>query len=62
MQFRKRYNLTKSADNAGDLGLSPGSERSPGVNPLQYAGLSNSVDIGAWQATVNGVAKSWMTN
>ena len=27
--------------------------------PLQYSGLENSVDRGAWQATVHGVAKSW---
>ena len=39
--------------NAGDVGLIPGSERSPGVgngNPLQYYCLGNSMDIGAWQA------------
>ena len=27
-------------------------------NPLQYSCLENSMDRGAWQATVNGVAKS----
>ena len=35
--------------------------RSPGEgngNPLQYSCLENSVDRGAWQATVHGVAKS----
>ena len=50
-----------SAYNAGDLGLIPGSERSPGGghgNPLQYSGLENPMDRGAWQATVHGVAKS----
>ena len=26
--------------------------------PLQYSGLENSMDRGAWQATVHGVAKS----
>ena len=26
---------------------------------LQYSGLENSTDKGAWQATVHGVAKSW---
>ena len=33
----------------------PGLERSPGEgngNSLQYAGLENSMDRGAWQATV----------
>ena len=52
----------ESACNAGDLGLIPGLGRSPGeVNsyPLQYSGLENSMDRGAWQATVQGVAKTW---
>ena len=51
----------ESACNAGDLGLSPGSGRSPGEgngNPLQYSGLENSMDRGAWWATVHGVTKS----
>ena len=46
--------------NAGDVGLTPGSGRSPGVghsNPLQYACLENPMDRRAWQATVHGVAK-----
>ena len=50
-----------SAYNAGDLGLIPGSERSPGEgngNPLQYSCLENPMDRGAWWATVHGVAKS----
>ena len=50
------------ACNAGDLGLIPGLGRSPGEGngyPLQYSGLENSMDRGAWQATVHGVAKSW---
>ena len=51
-----------SACNAGDLGLIPGSGRSPGEgngNPLQYSCLENPMDGGAWWATVHGVAKSW---
>ena len=28
-------------------------------NPLQYSCLENSMDRGAWQATVFGVTKSW---
>ena len=28
-------------------------------NPLQYFCLENSMDRGAWQAAVHGVAKSW---
>ena len=52
----------ESACNAGDLGLIPRLERSPGEGngyPLQYYCLESSVDGGAWQATVYGVAKSW---
>ena len=42
-----------SACNAGDPGSIPGSERPPGEgNGLQYSHLENSVDRGAWQATV----------
>ena len=50
--------------NAGDVGLIPGLERSPGEengNPLQYSCLGNPVDKGAWQATVDEVAKVGMT-
>ena len=49
------------ACSAGDLGLTPGSERCPGEengSPLQYSCPENSTDRGAWQATVHGVAKS----
>ena len=28
-------------------------------NPLQYSHLENSMDGGAWQATVHGIANSW---
>ena len=28
-------------------------------NPLQYSCLENSVDRGAWWATIYGVAQSW---
>ena len=51
----------ESTHSAGGPGLIPGSGRSPGVgngNPLQYACLENSVDRGAWWATVHGTAKS----
>ena len=27
-------------------------------NPLQYSGLENRMDRGAWQATIHGVAES----
>ena len=39
-----------------------GWEDSPGEgngHPLQYSGLDNSMDRGAWQATVHGTVKSW---
>ena len=47
--------------NAGDMGSTPGSERSPGEgngSPSQYSCLEKSMDRGTWQATVHGVAKS----
>ena len=50
----------ESACNAGDPGSIPGSERSPGEgngNPLHYSCLENSMDRGAWQATVRGVTE-----
>ena len=55
----------ESACNAGDPGLIPELGRYPGKGngkPLQYPCLENSMDRGAWCATVHGVAKSWMTN
>ena len=51
----------ESAHNAGDLGSVPGLGRSPGEGkgyPFQYSGLENSMDRGAWWATVHGVTKS----
>ena len=55
----------ESACNAGDLSLIPGLGRSPGEGngcPLQYSCLDNSMDRGAWQATiVHGVAKNLHT-
>ena len=43
-----------------DMGLIPGSGRSPGGghgDPLQYFCLENPMDRGAWQDTVHGVTK-----
>ena len=54
-------NLPTNAGDSRDAGLIPGSGRFPGVgdgNPLQYSCLENSMDRGAWQATVYGVEKS----
>ena len=50
-----------SAGDITDMGLIPGSGRSPGGGlgkPLQYSCLENPMDRGAWWATVHGVAKS----
>ena len=49
-----------SARDARDTDSIPGLERSPGEgndNPLQSSCLENSMDRGAWWATVHGVAK-----
>ena len=51
----------ESACNAADLDSIPGSGRSLGEGngyPLQYSCLGNSMDRGAWWATVHGVAMS----
>ena len=45
----------------GDLGSIPGLGRSPKEGngyPLQYSCLENSMDRGAWWATVHGVTKN----
>ena len=52
--------VKNSPDSAGDTGSIPRLGRSPGGgngNPLQYSGLGNPLDRGAWQATVHGVIK-----
>ena len=60
------YSVVKNphtnAGDMGDVGLTPGSERSPGEgngNPFQYSCLENSKDREAWRATVHGAARSW---
>ena len=48
--------------NVGDEGSIPGLGRSLAEgngNPLQYSRLENSMDRGAWWATVHGAVKSW---
>ena len=52
----------ESACNVGDPCLTFGLGRSPGEgngNPLQYSCLENSMNRGAWQATVHGATESW---
>ena len=54
-------NLPANAGDVRDMGLIPGSGRSPRVgngNPLQYSCLENSMDRGACSAAVHGVAKN----
>ena len=55
-------NPPANGGDAGDTGSIPGSRRFPGEgnhNTLQYSCLEDSMDRGAWWATVLGVAKSW---
>ena len=57
-------NPPAKAGDARDSGLNPGSGRAPGGgngNPLQCSRLENSLDRGAWWATVNRVAHSRTT-
>ena len=54
-------NPPTNARDIRNMGLIPGSGRSPGGrhgNPLQYSCLENPRDRGAWQATFHRIAKS----
>ena len=50
--------------NAGDVDLIPGSGKSPGEGNGNHSRILAwkipSMDTGAWEATVHGVAKSWI--
>ena len=53
-------NPPPSAGDIKDMGLNPGSGRTPGGgrgNPLQYSFLESPMDRGAWQAVAHGVMK-----
>ena len=53
-------NLLANVEDIRDVGLIPGSGRSPGGghgNPLQYSCPENTTDRGAWWALVHGVTK-----
>ena len=55
------YLVKDAACHVRDEDSIPGLGRSPGEgngNPLQYSCLENSMDRGAWQATVHGVTKN----
>ena len=64
MDFQGGAVEKKTFANAGDtrdMGSIPGLGGSPGKgngNPLQYSCLENTMDRGAWQATVHGVTNS----
>ena len=52
--------MSANAGDVKDVSLVPGLGRSPGGrcgNPLQYSCLENSMDGGAWWATVHGVQR-----
>ena len=53
-------NLPANAGDIRNVGLIPGSGRSPGGgngNPLQYSCLENPKDRGAWQAAVHSIGE-----
>ena len=53
-------NLPASSGDIRDMGSIPGWGRSPregNGNPLQYSGLKNPMDRGAWRAIVHRVTK-----
>ena len=54
----------ESTCNVGDANLIPGLGTSPGEgndNPFQCSCLENSMERGAWLATVHGIAESGTT-
>ena len=54
-------NPSAKVEVTGDMGYIPGLEIFPGGgtgNPFQYSCMGNSMDRGAWWATVHRVAKS----
>ena len=54
-------NWLANAGDIRDVGLSPGSGRSPGgghSNPLQHSSWENPMDRESWRATVHRVTKS----
>ena len=53
--------MQETASDEGDPGLIPGLGRSPGKGkgyPFQYSCLEDSMDRGAWLATVHGFTKN----
>ena len=63
VHFPSGSDSKESACNVEDPSSVPGSGRSPGEghnNPLGYSCLENSMDRGAWRATVHRATESWM--
>ena len=61
MAYHSGSDGKESACNVGDQSLIPRLGRFSGERngkPHQYSCLENTMDIGAWRATVHGVAKS----
>ena len=62
--LRRWLSGLESACSARDVNSDPGLRRFPGEgngNPLQYSYLGDSMDRGAWQARVHGVAEELNT-
>ena len=61
-QWQRTKNPPANAGDIRDVGLTPGSQRSPGGgpgNPLQYSCLENPMDRGTWRIMVHRVTNSW---
>ena len=61
MDFPGGSVVKNSPANVGEAGSIPESGKSSGEgngNPLQYSCLENSMDRGAWQATVHSITES----
>ena len=55
-------NLRANAEDVRDMGSISELGRCPGEgngNPLQYSGLENAMDRGAWRVMVHKVTNSW---
>ena len=62
MSFPGGSVVKNSPANAGDMVSIPGLGRFPGEGNgylLQYSGLKNPIDRGAWRATIHRITKSW---
>ena len=60
LKVKKKKNPPANSGDIRDVGLIPGSGRSPGGhgNALQYSCLEKPMDRGTWKATVHRVALS----